>query len=1117
MQIILCRRHFIGYGIWQLKNGRALTKTLLIMKLTVIFLVVAVIQASAGNIRAQSITLSLKKARLEKVFEEIQQQTGYNIVYNSDLVRNAKKVDVEVRKASIEDVLKNCLKGQAFTFNIIEKTIIIQANPEGLSFPRGGHQAPLVHGITGRVTNEKGEPLARVSILIKGTNKGVQSKEDGTYAIDVPAGGILSFSFIGYTPVEIPVGDKIVIDVRLVQLGNKLNDVVITAGIRASNQRALNIKRNSAEFIDAITAEDAGKFPDRNVAEALQRVSGVAIQRTRGEGDFVSIRGLGPEFVAGTINGRTIVSATESFNSTLSGGVENTAGRATNFDVLPSEIIESIQVYKTSSAEHVEGGIGGLVNINTAKPLTMGTKFAINVRGLHSKFAKTNSPSISGLGSWANKAKSFGALLSVSYSERKIREDQVNSFGYAPNSFFGGKNTFDTNGDGKADVTGVLFPFSTNLESFNEDRKRLTFNGTVQWKLSSNTELRADLSQSTRKLTYNATQTVIGAFPFNTAGMTINPDGSLGFPTLKVDRTNTATSFRITSFDKINNLSDFQFGNDNIWNGGLKLVHKAGNWNLSLDGGISAADADFGFERGSFGTWDNATGKPYIPVLDVSIQKDAVVIVPVAKEYNYRDPANYRTHNFDIRHKTNKDREFAFRGDVERKIAHSFLSSFKAGLRYSGRLRETTQSQFFGQLPFRYGTDTTLVDLSVAASGVRTMPGVSNFFNGGYPLDYSQFLFPADVREWRSLHEQAGGHFPVVVDPNNTYTVKENTIAGYVQFNLDGKLGNIPFTGNVGVRVVNTAVEVTGATQRLKTVPVGTLSYGEFIGSATPYRQTNNYTKVLPSLNLKFKADEDIYLRLAYSRSITRPQFGDLGGVDINFTQNLINKAGNAALKPYQSDNFDVGFEWYTSRTGILSTNLFYKRLSSFVTDVTRANYSFIGSNWVSFLTRENQGKGSIFGAEIGYQQPFTFLPKPFDGLGISSNFTFSSGEQFLNDGSPISFPGISRFSFNSALYFDNGGKFQGRVAYTYRDKFLLMANDVFAQQVYQDAYGQVDASVSYKIIKNINVIAEVINLTGEKNRLFSTNTVYPAFGGNRPVAAAYVGPRFGAGITATF
>src|SRR4051812_39147390 len=150
-----------------------------------------------------------------------------------------------------------------------------------------------------------------------------------------------------------------------------LEEVVVT-GIRASLAGALDTKREAAGFVDAINAEDVGKLPDQNVAEALQRVAGVAIQRSRGEGDFVSIRGLGPNFVRGTINNRSLVSSTESRDATRSGGFESSTGRETNFDLLPAEMIASIDVIKSASASQVEGGIGGVVGIKTQRPLALG-------------------------------------------------------------------------------------------------------------------------------------------------------------------------------------------------------------------------------------------------------------------------------------------------------------------------------------------------------------------------------------------------------------------------------------------------------------------------------------------------------------------------------------------------------------------------------------------------------------------------------------------------------------------------------------------------------------------------------------------------------------------------
>ena len=236
---------------------------------------------------------------------------------------------------------------------------------------------------------------------------------------------------------------------------------VVVKGIRKSQMEALDIKRDNVNFVDAISAEDVGKLPDRNIAEALQRVPGISIQRERGEGDFVSIRGLGPDFVRGTINGRTFTSGTESFDSTLNGASAQTTGRATNFDVLPSEIIDTLEVYKSASAEQVEGGIGGVINVKTARPMTLGNAYGGTLRGQYGDFSKETDPSGSAYFSWTND-ENFGFLTAVSYSERNIREDLANTWGYRPP----GSQTFDSNGDGSGDNSDFFFPSAANSEIF---------------------------------------------------------------------------------------------------------------------------------------------------------------------------------------------------------------------------------------------------------------------------------------------------------------------------------------------------------------------------------------------------------------------------------------------------------------------------------------------------------------------------------------------------------------------------------------------------------------------------------------------------------------------------
>ena len=279
-----------------------------------------------------------------------------------------------------------------------------------------------------------------------------------------------------------------------------LEEIVVT-GIRGSLNQSLNIKRESAEFTDVISAEDIGKLPDQNVAEALQRVPGVAIQRSRGEGDFVSMRGLGPEFVRATLNGRTLVSGTETQTFTRSGSVETSNGRETNFDLLPSELISILEVVKSPAAEHVEGGMGGVVNVKTRRPLDLGQRGAATVSGVYREFNQEFDPSLSGLYSWTNADKDLGLLISVAHSQRSIREDNSDSWGYAPLAWTG-LSTLDSNADGSADLSAedLFTASSSNPESYEDDRQRTTVAGTLQRRFQNDSELTLEMLYSQRDI-----------------------------------------------------------------------------------------------------------------------------------------------------------------------------------------------------------------------------------------------------------------------------------------------------------------------------------------------------------------------------------------------------------------------------------------------------------------------------------------------------------------------------------------------------------------------------------------------------------------------------------------
>ncbi len=1085
-------------------NGYA-KKIVHVMKITTFIICAAFIQVSATGI-AQKINFVKNAVTLNKIFKVINKQTGYNIVWSSSQVDDKKEVNVAFKNTPLVEALNECLSHTGLTYTIENKTIVVTKRYQQEIDAVSAIVKPIEIPITGKVVNQKGEALEGISVSIKGIKgKGTRTSKDGSFAIQVPNNDVvLVFSSVGYAKAEVPVNGRTFIEVRLKESVGELAGVVVK-GIRAAQQNSLNIKRRSNEFLDAITAEDAGKLPDKNIAEALQRVPGIAIQRNRGEGDFISIRGLGPQFVEGTINGRTLVSATESLNSTISGGQQSSTGRETNYDILPSELIESIEVFKTGAAEQTEGGIGGVVNIKTAKPLTLGNKYAFSVRGNEYTFNNKVSGDFSGIGSWVNQDKTFGGLLNVNYSNRRIREDIAESFGYGPEGLFGAKNTFDTNGGGKANVTNVYFPFSSNLESFNEERKRFTVNGALQWAPSANTNISLDLLYSCRNLFHATTQLIFLTQPLGSYIGTpaTNPDGSVVWPGLKVSSSNTATNYSIKSLD-VSPVYDEQKSTDNVYNTGLNITHKTSDgWKFNFDAAYARADGAFGFQRIVFEK--SAASLP----IDVNITPNYIVATPQSPDA--LSAANLVTRNTQITNRTNHDREYSIKTDAEKTVNSSFISSLKFGFRYSNREKDISESDG--------GVDRNAAKNPVVlnATNVPNAPGVSNFLGGGFPLNYSNVSFPTNINQIYNQLIQAGAVKTDTYNPNQSFNVNEQTFGGYFQANLKGTLGDVPFTGNVGVRLVNTKSDVTSFIQSFTiTQGAGGVGIPNPTGGITNVSTNSSYTSFLPSLNLKFQASDNAFFRVAFSKSLTRPLFSDLGGLSVNFTQLFVNKYGNSALKPYESSNYDAGFEWYTPGGGIISTNFFYKNLASFITNVTTNNVTFLGVQYRSFSQPENQAGGSILGNEITFQQPFKFLPGFLSGFGVIANFTFSDGKLNLNNGQPSAFPGVSRNSLNSALYYDNGGKFQARLAYTYRGKYLVLPSDVFAQEIWHNSYGQLDGSVNYEIKKGFNIFADVTNLNNAIDRTFSSSTASPAYDQSRPLSYGYTGIRIALGLRLT-
>ena len=895
---------------------------------------------------------------------------------------------------------------------------------------------------------------------------------------------------------------------------------VLVIGIRGSLDRSLGIKQAAAGFVDAVSAEDVGKLPDHNIAEALQRVPGVTISRNRGEGDFISIRGLGPNFVRGAVNNQTLVSATESRHATRSGALENSTGRETNFDVLPSEVISRLEVVKTPSAEHVEGGIGGVVNVYTHKPLDLGSRIAGSVQVTRRSFNEVTDPAASGLVSWADDDGSLGLIASATYSERSIREDNNDSYGY-----WGFTLPIDSNGDGSADLPNVVLPFASNPAVYQEGRKRTTLQGTLQWRPTASSDLAINLLHSNRDIDNLGALAEMGtccvSFGFDGAvlgnGVT-NADGSPQVPDMRVVQ-NTAVGYSLSS--QVVSITDAQRIEDQLFSLGLAYTLDLGyDWNLNAEVAYAAAEGNLSFQRTSLQTYDNV---PFM--LSLADRQIRLSRQPGGPDLS--DLSSYHTRNGDAVVRVNEDDEQSVAFGLARGFeSHSWLSALKVGIRYRARGKDRHDSTVFN-----VNTD----QFPAAGIGDSNTFRVGNFLDGNTPLPFGEVLF-ADVEAQRAFirSQNPGASFDAAFSPALSYETAEDTLAGYAQLELEGELGDMRVLGDVGVRIVQTNQDITGFFQPFRidndetTDNLGTIvALGSNIDTSVI---SSKYNNVLPSANLRLELADGWFARLAASKSLTRPTFSELapGLRSVNPTQRTAT-SGNPGLEAYESTNFDAGIEWYFADSSVLYASVFAKYMDNFIGTSTElapegpghdgdddgvedglgnAIVRF-GVGFASLSQPLNQGEAEITGFEFGYQHVFD------NGLGYSVNATLIDSEaEFVsgvNEGDAIPFEGVSDLSYNLTGFYENQG-LQFRASYSYRDEFVVptLSSDVFGNTLFVDAYGQLDAQATYAVNDNYRVFFNVVNMTGEDTAIFSDTAV-------RPVSLAHVGARFELGVRGSF
>jgi iron complex outermembrane receptor protein len=807
---------------------------------------------------------------------------------------------------------------------------------------------------------------------------------------------------------------------------------VLVTGIRGALKNAIDIKRNSTAVVDAISAEDVGKFPDSDVGQSLGRVPGVTVGREFGQGASVSIRGAAPQMTLTTLNGQTVAS-TGWFD-------QKSTDRSFNYSLLPSQLIGGMEVYKSSQADLSEGGAGGTVIIKTRKPLDMDSNSVyVGVKAKTGTVADDVTPEVSGLYSWKNDEESFGILVAGAFEEGDyVRRGTESDYQWW------------------SDVSPT---------TFTQERERTALDVTAQFKPTENLsfgihalslDLKGDNTNTSMYLftsgasgfpnTYTCSQTNAAGACVKSTTQPKDGDLTAGWAsgTLGTE-TFTQTWGRVASMKSETIDLDGEYAGDNF-----KLTARVGQ--TKAEGGTDLTTnfqhfPSLGDRMSVWGGTIDATGK--------KIKIDASVD-PSVKLSDYRDTVS--PEGWSIGRGPNSDEENYAQFDVEFELDAGPLTAFKTGVR--------TTDHDVNRQSFK-------PTLNANVPAVQT----SSVYSGTYEVGENGFTAPkpnlsamiaATKKHIASWNEVRSGY----VDLN------EQNDALYGMFTFEAE----SVRGNFGLRYISSDItsrqyELDGSSDPAN----GGLNEG-FDKVLTA--RAANYHDVLPSVNVAFDAADDVIVRVSASQAINRPSYDDMINITSGYADDRANnqtrRIGNVGMSPVKSSQADVGIEYYYGDGNMVSATYFVKTLSNTMTSSFETDQPLIfdpkaGNNSWTIETLSDSGSAQINGIELQVSHAFD------NGFGILANVTFADSDVPLNTYSDEIgvFTESSEKSANLVGYWEND-TFSARAAYNWRSEYMIREGSYYYGNRMHDDFGTLDLSFGWNLTDSLNLTLEAINVLEE-------------------------------------
>jgi TonB-dependent receptor len=799
---------------------------------------------------------------------------------------------------------------------------------------------------------------------------------------------------------------------------------VVVTGMRASLQSARNRKRNNDAISDSIVADDIGKLPDQNIAEAAQRIPGIQLGRNKGEGASIQIRGLGQNKIV--LNGLEMFGAGGEYN-----------GRNFGLEDLPADVLAGIDVNKSSSADEIEGGLGGYVNIRTRQPFDFqGRAATVSAKATNYRmaggFGDKTKGQVSALFSdrWKTGLGDMGFLINAAHTESAygLAENEVERTEMVPNYAGSGKG-----------VTLPIGLFTGN--GHHGDRKRDTVIASYQWRVNPGLSVFANYV-GIDYLLRNNFQTARFYHGTPTTSYTLwgdtNGDGSDNL------KSGTFTGNSLTDVSVIGDehRKSKLFDVGGKWSGGpltvrARLAHnETAVVNTLYEWGISAA----------------------VPTMTMTMNEGAPTGLAIGG-IDLNNLANYHPNYLLAIHLDGTQRNTAGTLDANWRLDSGIVNAIDFGLRANDYTRHS-----FGFVNF-YCIDGCNSSRSLAtadAALLHQVPAAESRNVGPY-WTYTT----AAVRGQTALRTLYGLPAGESNTPDQDQLNREKTLALYLKANYEFTLAGKPVTGNVGVRAIETKL------------------HGESYGTnaaGTLELQARDSTRhdVLPSLNGNIALADDLNLRLGASKTLSPVNFGYMAAATTITNQVQHDaRAGNPDLQPFTSNNLDLSLERYFGRNGMVFLGAFHKTVDGFIQTV--AEQRVINGETYNVSTFKSSGTSKIQGVEAGYQQFFDMLPAPFNGLGLQANYTYvDSKAASAVAGKTVPLEGLSKNSYNLIGMYEKG-RFKARIAYNWRDTYVVSTSSSGAMGVptYGKAMGTLDFSIGYDVTKQLSIVVDGVNVNG--------------------------------------